>query len=98
MSGIDLGIRMFFRVLMRNNHSILKKDSIMSILKKMQEFAANGARVFGKAAKGQYHSESEAVKEIKKEIMSDSSSRRDDTANRLRDRRNINADIRRILK
>lgn len=69
----------------------------MSILKKMQEFAANGARVFGKAAKGQYHSESEAVKEIKKEIMSGSSSRRDDTANRLRDRRNINADIRRSL-
>ena len=26
----------------------------MSILKKIQEFAANGARVFGKAAKGQY--------------------------------------------
>jgi hypothetical protein len=70
----------------------------MNILKKMQEFAAKGARVFGKAAKGQYHSESEAVKEIKKEIMSDSSSRRDDTANRLRDRRNINADIRRCLK
>ena len=70
----------------------------MNILKKMQEFAANAARVFGKAAKGQYHSESEAVKEIKKEIMSDSSSRRDDTANRLRDRRNINADIRSLKK
>ena len=69
----------------------------MSILKKIQEFAANGARVFGKAAKGQYHSESEAVKEIKKEILSESSSRRDDTANRLRDRCNINADIRRSL-
>lgn len=70
----------------------------MKILKKIQEFAAKSARVFGKAAKGQYHSESEAVKEIKKEIMSDSSSRRDDTANRLRDRHNINADIRKILK
>lgn len=69
----------------------------MCILKKMQEFATNGARVFNKASKGQYHSESEAVKEIKKEIISGSSSRRDDAANRLRDRRNINTDIRRSL-
>ena len=69
----------------------------MCILKQMQEFAANGARVFNKASKGQYHSESEAVKEIKKEIISGSSSRRDDAANRLRDRRNINTDIRRSL-
>lgn len=79
------------------NHSILRKASIMCILKKMQEFAANGARVFGKASKGQYHAESEAIKEIKEEIMSGSSSRRDDTENRLRDRRNVNADIRRSL-
>ena len=69
----------------------------MSILKKMQEFAANGARVFGKASKGQYHAESEAVKEIKEEIMSGSSNHHDDTANRLRDRHNVNADIRRSL-
>ena len=79
------------------NHSILRKASIMCILKKMQEFAANGARVFGKASKGQYHAESETVKEIKEEIMSGSSSRRDDTENRLRDRRNVNADIRKSL-
>lgn len=69
----------------------------MCILKKMQEFAANGARVFGKASKGQYHAESEAVKEIRKEIMSGSSNRHDDVANRLQDRRNVNADIRRSL-
>lgn len=67
----------------------------MCILKKMQEFAAKGARTFGKASKGQYHSESETVKSIKKEIFSGTSGHRDDIENRMRDRQNIDADVRR---
>ena len=66
----------------------------MCILKKIQEFTANGMSVFRKASKGKFK-ESDAVKNIKEEIMSNSSNRHIDIENRLRDRRNVEADIRR---
>lgn len=67
----------------------------MCILKKIQEFAVNGMSVFRKASKGKFKEESDAVKNIKEEIMSNSSNRHIDIENRLRDRRNVEADIRR---
>lgn len=67
----------------------------MCILKKIQEFTANGMSAFRKASKGQFKEESDAVRNIKEEIMSDSSNRHIDIENRLRDRRNVEADIRR---
>lgn len=67
----------------------------MCILKRMQEFAANGARVFGKASKRQYHFESDAVKSIKKEMKSGTSGRHTDIENRMNDRRKVDADVRR---
>lgn len=66
----------------------------MCILKRMQEFAANGIRVFSKSSKGQYHDESDAVRKIKEEMMSGTSDRHRDLENRMRDRRNVEADIR----
>lgn len=66
----------------------------MCILEKMQEFAANGIRVFGKASKGQFYSESEAVKAIKKEMMERTSDRRDDIESLLQDKKKVEADIR----
>lgn len=69
----------------------------MCILKRMQKFAANGIRAFGKASKGQYHTESDAVKSIKKEIMSGTSDYHTDLENRMRDRHNVEADVRRSL-
>lgn len=66
----------------------------MCILEKMQEFAANGIRVFGKTSKGQFHSESEAVKAIKKEMMERTSDRRDDIESLLQDKKKVEADIR----
>ena len=67
----------------------------MCILKRMQEFAANGTRVFGKASKRQYHFESDAVKSIKKEMMSGTSGRHTDIENRMNDMRKVDADVRR---
>lgn len=64
-------------------------------IKKIQEFAVNGMSVFRKASKGKFKEESDAVKNIKEEIMSNSSNRHIDIENRLRDRRNVEADIRR---
>ena len=66
----------------------------MCILEKMQEFAANGIRVFGKASKGQFHSESEAVKAIKKEMIERTSDRCDDIESLLQDKKKVKADIR----
>lgn len=66
----------------------------MCILKKMQEFTVNGIRVLSKSSKGQYHDESDAVKNIKEEMMSGTSDRHRDLENRMRDRRNVEADIR----
>ena len=66
----------------------------MCILKRMKQFAVNGTRVLGKASKGQFQSESEVVKQIKKELMSGRTGRRNDMENLMRDRRNIESDIR----
>ena len=65
----------------KNKKNIINKDFGMS--------------VFRKASKGKFKEESDAVKNIKEEIMSNSSNRHIDIENRLRDRRNVEADIRR---
>lgn len=66
----------------------------MCILERIQQFAGNGVRVFRKASKGQFQSESEVVKELNKEVMSNRSNRYTDIENLIRDRRNIDTDIR----
>ena len=67
----------------------------MCILERMQQFAVNGVRAFHKASKGQYHSESEAVKALKMEMMTFASGRHNDVENLTRDKRNVEADVRR---
>lgn len=66
----------------------------MCILKTIRDFATNGAKVFRKASSGHYRSESEAVKDFKKELSEGRSSRKEDVANLSRDRQNVGADMR----
>lgn len=69
----------------------------MYIIKSMIQFVANATNVFGRASKGQYHSESEAIKELQREVLYGKSDRRNDAENLTNDRRNVAADIRKSL-
>ncbi len=66
----------------------------MYIIKSMIQFVANATYVFGRASKGQYHSDSEAIKELQREVLYGKSDRRNDAENLTNDRRNVAADIR----
>lgn len=60
----------------------------------MQEFTANGIRVFAQSSKGLYNGESDDVRKIKEEMMTGKSDRHRDLENRMRDKRNVEVDIR----
>lgn len=66
----------------------------MSIIKSVARFLANAYYVFGRASKGKYHSESEAIKRLEKEVLYGKSNRRQDAENLISDRRNVAADVR----
>jgi hypothetical protein len=70
------------------------KGGFMYIIKSMIQFVANATYVFGRASKGQYHSDSEAIKELEREVLYGKSDRRNDAENLTNDRRNVAADIR----
>ena len=69
----------------------------MYIIKSMIKFVANATYVFGRASKGQYHSDSGAIKELEREVLYGKSDRRNDVENLTNDRRNVAADIRKSL-
>ncbi len=65
----------------------------MSIIKSVARFLANAYYVFGRASKGKYHSESEAIKQLEKEVLYGKSNRRQDAENQINDRRNVAVDV-----
>jgi hypothetical protein len=66
----------------------------MCILKELKRFIANGSKTFREAASGQYDGDSQAVRDIRKEMLRDRNSA-DDSNNLKKDRRNVAGDIRR---
>ena len=66
----------------------------MCILKEVGRFIKNGASTFREASQGNYKQNSEAISEIREEVIGKSCSRADDKRNLLEDRRKIEKDVR----
>lgn len=66
----------------------------MCILKEVGRFIKNGASTFREASQGNYKQNSEAISEIREEVIGKSCSRADDRRNLLEDRRKIEKDVR----
>ncbi len=64
------------------------------IIMKIVHFASNGARTLRNAAKGRFNEESEAVRILRVEMLSHTSSRMDDIQNMRRDRMMVGRDAR----
>ena len=67
----------------------------MCILKEVGRFIKNGASTFRDASQGHYKQNSEAISEIRKEILEKDRNRNDDKRNLMEDRKNIEGDVRR---
>jgi len=61
---------------------------------KMNKFFLRGVNVFRDASRGTYEHESEAVREIRREMMGRPSSLKADKENLVGDRRRVAADVR----
>lgn len=66
----------------------------MCILKEVGRFIKNGASTFRDASQGHYKRNSEAISEIRKEIMGKDLRKADDKRNLMRDRSNVEGDVR----
>lgn len=67
----------------------------MCIFKEFGKFVKNGASVFSEAYKGQYNRQSDDIRIIKKELLSEKKvSFNEDRRNLAKDREKINSDIR----
>ena len=67
----------------------------MCILKEVGRFIKNVASTFRDASQGLYKQSSEAISEIRKEILEKDRNRNDDKRNLMEDRKNIEGDVRR---
>ena len=67
----------------------------MCILKEVGRFIKNGASTFRDASQGHYKQNSEAISEIRKEILEKDRNRNDDKRNLMEDRKNVEGDVRR---
>lgn len=65
----------------------------MCILKEVGRFIKNGASTFRNASQGHYKQNSEAISEIRKEIMEKDRDRTDDKRNLIKDRKNVERDV-----
>ena len=70
----------------------------MCILKEVGRFIKNGASTFRAASQGRYRQNSDAVSEIRKEIMEKDRDRTDDKKNLMEDRKNVEGDVRRSFE
>ena len=66
----------------------------MCILKEVGRFIKNGASTFRDASQGRYRQNSEAISEIRKEILEKDRNRNDDKRNLMKDRKNVEGDVR----
>ena len=66
----------------------------MPIIMKIVHFAVNGARTFRHAARGHFRDESEAVRSIRAEMLSNPSSRFGDVQKMRHDRMRVGRDVR----
>ena len=66
----------------------------MCILKRVEHFIKNGTFAFRGASQGHYRQHSEAISEIRKEILGKDRNRTDDKRNLMEDRKNVTRDIR----
>lgn len=66
----------------------------MCILKEVGRFIKNGASTFRDASQGHYRQDSEAISEIRKEILETDRNRIDDKKNLMEDRKKIERDVR----
>lgn len=66
----------------------------MCILKEVGRFIKNGASTFRDASQGRYKQNSEAISEIRKEILEKDRNRNDDKRNLMKDRKNVEGDVR----
>lgn len=66
----------------------------MCIFKEVSSFIKNGITTFRDASRGDYRQDSEAISEIRKEILEKDRNRDDDKRNLLEDRKNVERDIR----
>lgn len=69
----------------------------MCILKEVGRFIKNGASTFRNASQGHYKQNSDAISEIRKEIMERDRDRTDDKRNLIKDRKNVEGDVRRAF-
>ena len=67
----------------------------MCILKEVGRFIKNGPSTFRDASQGHYKQNSEAISEIRKEILEKDRNRNDDKRNLMEDRKNVEGDVRR---
>jgi hypothetical protein len=61
--------------------------------KEIRKFILNGAVVFRNASHGRYRQTSQAIDEIRDEILQKGTGRDEDKRNLLKDRKNISTDI-----
>ena len=66
----------------------------MCNLKEIVRFIINGAETFRNASKGTYNQSSREVNEFRSEIFQKNQSRADDRYNLLKDKKNIERDVR----
>lgn len=66
----------------------------MCILKEVGRFIKNGASTFRDASQGHYRQDSEAISEIRKEILETDRNRIDNKKNLMEDRKKIERDVR----
>lgn len=69
----------------------------MCILKEVGRFIKNGASTFRDASQGHYKQDSDAISEIRKEILEKDRGRSDDKKNLIEDRKNIEGDVRKAF-
>lgn len=70
----------------------------MCILKEVGYFIKNGISTFRDASQGDYKQNSDAISEIRKEILEKNRNRADDRRCLIEDRKNVEGDVRRSFK
>lgn len=66
----------------------------MCIISEIKSFITSGAETLRKTSRGNYDSQTEGVKEMRRELFEKTTSRVDDAAKLRKDRENINHDMR----
>lgn len=69
----------------------------MCIINEIKSFVSNGAETLRKASHGRYDSQTDEVKEMRRELFEKTSSRLDDAISLRKDRNNIRHDVRTSL-